>query len=97
MLQILGIFIARHSAGRMPAFSWSSLSQPRIQEHGEERSASRPLLTGHEEQIEEVDEEIAESGLGNSPAYGTTEARHDFGPRIQPSGLQPDHNEWRED
>lgn len=79
----------------MSTFSWSRLPWP--QQNGSNGTASRPLLTGQEAQVEEVDEEIGSRGVHEDPRYGTLETDPGPGPIIMPSGLQPNHNEWRED
>lgn len=95
-IQILGILFARHHGERMSNLSWSGLSQQWFQRNSGDRAASRPLLTGQEAQVEEVSEEIGESGLENGRRYGSMDASRGSGSRIQPSGLQPEHNEWRD-
>lgn len=94
VIQILGILLARYYGGQTSSFSWSRLQWG--QPNGNDRSTSRPLLTGQESQVEEVDEEIGPRGP-DDPRYGTLETNPGPGPAILPSGLQPHYNEWREE
>lgn len=78
----------------MSNFSWSRIQWSH--QSSSERAASRPLLTGQEAQVEEVDEEIGPRGP-DDPRYGTLETNSGPGPTVLPSGLQPHYNEWREE
>lgn len=92
----MGIFVARRYGGQNPGFSWAGIFQqwtPRSDTGG---NASRPLLTGHVEQAEEVDDEQGQSRLGHGPSYGAVVGSGAPRPRVQPSGLQPDRNEWQD-
>lgn len=93
----LGIILAKQYAGRFQNFSWSDAFRqwPRRGD-GSGGSASRPLLTESESQIEEVDEETGEAGRENGHRYGATD-NSGSGPRIEPSGLVPERNEWRDE
>lgn len=72
----------------MSIFSWTRLSQQLFQHNnGGEEGASRPLLTGHEAQIEEIQGETEENGLQNGLRYGGLDANRGSGPIIQLSGL----------
>lgn len=98
-LQILGFVLARQYAGRFQReFSWSDIFHQWSRRDGHGGTASRPLLTGRVTQAEEADEEEAgEAGQEDERRYGSTEnGRGHAGPRIEPSGLQPEHNEWRD-
>lgn len=88
--------MARQNAGRGEGFSWRNVFEGWTRGRVTGGHASRPLLTGQEEQVEEVDADVGESGRGNGPRYGTAEGSGAPGSRVMPSGLQPERNEWQD-
>lgn len=96
-VQVLSIIIARHTAGRnSEASSWVDVFRRFSSRNRHGSYATRPLLTSGQTQTEEVDEEVGRSGLANGQGYGGTEESHGQGPRLEPSGLQQEQNEWRQ-
>lgn len=96
-LQVLSIVVARHTAGRnSEGSSWGDIFR---RFSGRNRAAgygTRPLLTGGQTETEEVDEEVGRAGHENGQGYGSTQQEsHGQGPRLEPSGLQQEQNEWR--
>lgn len=80
----------------MQEFAWSDVFRSWPRRGGLGGAASRPLLTGRETQTEEVvDEEVGETGR----RYGAIEGNgaSATGPRLEPSGLHQERNEWRDE
>lgn len=92
----MSVLIARQNAGRGEGSSWRNVFEGWTRGKGTGGPASRPLLRGQEEQVEEADEEIGEGGRGNGSRYGAAEGNVASGPRVLPSGLQPERNEWQD-
>lgn len=96
-IQVLSIIIARHPAGRnFEASSWVDIFRWFSGRNRRGSYAHPPLLTSGQTQTEEVDEEVGRSGHENGRGYGGTEESHGHGPRLEPSGLQQEQNEWRQ-
>lgn len=96
LLQIVSCILARHYAGRFQAFSWGDLFGQGSRRTGYGSSSTRPLLTGRESEAEDVDEEDGDAGDENGHGYGGVGNNRGSSPRIEPSGLHEERNEWRE-
>lgn len=93
----MSILLGRQYAGRHSGFSWGDLCRLWSRRDGVGGSAGRPLLAGRDAQIQEVDEEVGEADREVERRYGALEGSRDTGPRIEPSGLSQERNEWRAD
>ncbi|KUI60662.1 hypothetical protein VP1G_07884 [Cytospora mali] len=96
LLQIVSCVLARHYGGRFQAFSWRDLFGQGSRRTGNGSSSARPLLTGRESHEEVVDEEIGGAGDENGHRYGAMDNNRGLGPRIEPSGLNEERNEWQD-
>ncbi|KAK2607138.1 hypothetical protein N8I77_005840 [Diaporthe amygdali] len=97
ILQVVSLVFPQQFAGRFHEFSWRRFFGGR-RRNGSESGASsnRPLLTDRDTSAEEVDEEVGNAPQTNGYRYGALDDRNGDGPRIEPSGLRQDGNEWRD-
>ncbi|KAG6359999.1 hypothetical protein INS49_011055 [Diaporthe citri] len=98
ILQIASLVFPQHFAARFDESSWRRFFGGR-RSHGSATgpSPSRPLITGGEASAEEADEEVGHAGQTNGYHYGALDERNGDGPRIEPSSLRQDGNEWRDE
>lgn len=96
--QVASLLFPQQFAARFNEFSWRRVFGGR-RPHGSATgpSPSRPLITGGEASAEEADEEVGNSGQTNGYHYGALDERNGDGPRIEPSSLRQDRNEWRDE
>lgn len=97
ILQIASLVFPQQFAARFNESSWRRFFGGR-RPHGSDvhPSHSRPLITGGEASAE-ADEEVGHTGQTNGYHYGALDERNGDGPRIEPSSLRQDGNEWRDE
>lgn len=96
--QIASLVLPQQFAARFNESSWRRFFGGRRQHASEYgRSPNRPLITGGEASAEEADEEVGGAAQTNGYHYGTLDERNGDGPRIEPSSLPQDRNEWRDE
>lgn len=96
--QIASLVFPQQFAARFDESSWRRFFGGR-RSHGSATgpSPNRPLITGGEASAEEADEEVGHAGQTNGYHYGALDERNGDGPRIEPSSLRQDGNEWRDE
>lgn len=96
--QIASLVFPQQFAARFDESSWRRFFGGRRQ-HGSDLgpSPSRPLITSGEASAGEVDEEVGGAVQTNGYHYGALDERNGDGPRIEPSSLRQDRNEWRDE
>ncbi|KAI7788562.1 tetraspanin tsp3 [Diaporthe eres] len=97
ILQIASLVFPQQFAARFNESSWRRFFGGR-RPHGSDvrPSQNRPLITGGEASSE-ADEEVGHASQTNGYHYGTLDERNGDGPRIEPSSLRQDGNEWRDE
>ncbi|KAH8778639.1 tetraspanin [Diaporthe sp. PMI_573] len=98
ILQIVSLVFPQQFAARFHESSWRRFFGGR-RRHGSDfgPSPSRPLITDRDVSAEEAGEEVGSAGQTNGYHYGALDERTGDGPRIQPSSLRQEGNEWRDE
>jgi hypothetical protein len=96
--QIVSLVFPQQFAARFHESSWRRFFGGR-RRHGSDfgPSPSRPLITDRDVSAEEAGEEVGSAGQTNGYHYGALDERTGDGPRIQPSSLRQEGNEWRDE
>lgn len=94
ILQIISLVFPQQFAARFHESSWRRVFGGR-RRHGSD--FSRPLITDRDVEAEEAGEDVDASGQTNGYQYGALDERNGDGPRIEPSGLRQEGNEWRDE
>lgn len=96
--QIVSLIFPQQFAVQFQEFSWRRVFGGR-RHHGSAfgPSTSRPLITDRDVSAEEAGEEVGSSGQTNGYHYGALDERNGGGPRIEPSNLRQEGNEWQDE
>lgn len=97
-MQIVSLVFPAQFATRFHESSWRRVFGGRRQEGFDfSPSANRPLITDRDVSAEEAGDEVGVAGQTNGHHYGALDERNGGGPRIEPSGLRQEGNEWRDE
>ncbi|POS75120.1 tetraspanin [Diaporthe helianthi] len=97
VLQIVSLVFPGQFAGRFHESSWRRFFGGRRWQGSDfGSSTTRPLITDRDVSAEEAGEEVGSAGQTNGFHYGALDEPNAGGPRIEPSGLRQEGNEWRD-